>query len=54
LALLFFGLEAASEDGAVLYATGGVGAGVYGGLEGFDVPASDEIGVVSVACFSVS
>jgi hypothetical protein len=50
LALLLLGLQGAGEDGAVFDAARGVGAGVDGGLEGLDVPAVDEVGVVSVAC----
>jgi len=47
--LLGLGLEASGEDRAVLNATREVGAGRDSLLEGIDVPAVDEISVVSVA-----
>ena len=47
--LLGLGLETGREDRAVLNTTRGVGAGSDGGLESVDVPAVDEISVVSVA-----
>jgi hypothetical protein len=50
LALLELGLQGRGEDGAVFDAAGEVGAGVDGGLEGVNVPAVHEVGVVSVAC----
>lgn len=46
--LLGLGLEASGEDRAVLNATREVGAGIDSLLEGIDVPAVDEISVVSV------
>jgi len=46
--LLGLGLEASGEDRAVLNATREVGAGLDSLLEGIDVPAVDEISVVSV------
>jgi hypothetical protein len=51
LALVCLGiaLEAGREDGAVLNATGEVGALGDGGLEGVDVPAVHEVAVVAVA-----
>jgi hypothetical protein len=50
LALLGFGLERGSEDGAVFDAAGGVGALGYSGLENVNVPAVHEVAVVAVAC----
>jgi hypothetical protein len=50
-ALLSLGLEVAGEVLAVLDTARGVGAVVDGSLEGVDVPAVDEISVVSVAWF---
>jgi hypothetical protein len=46
--LLGLSLQTGGEDRAVLNATRGVGAGGNSGLEGIDVPAVDEISVVSV------
>jgi hypothetical protein len=50
-ALLSLSLEVAGEVLAVLDTARGVGAVVDGSLEGVDVPAVDEISVVSVAWF---
>ena len=52
--LFGLGLQAGGEDGAVFDAAGRVGAGCDGRLEGGDVPAVDEVGVVAVACAGVS
>lgn len=49
LVLLGFGLEFASEEGAVFGASGLVGTSRHGRLQDIDVPAVDEIGVVPVA-----
>jgi hypothetical protein len=53
LALCGLALEAGGENGAVLNATGEVGALGDGGLEGIDVPAVHEVTVVAVAYWSL-